>query len=940
MGINLSKETIVDLEKKGPSLWLAFIKRVSKKYSEKISENKKALRKRKSLSLHRKGENLKRRLDDFTRFSEYISMDPDNWIVDYDPYTQRLSFKPIRVDKYAKEVLLNHGEVCLFMSGTILNQYQFAKWLGIDKDEIYAIRRKSPFDVRRNPIKTYRGFDMTYRNLKPSAKRSLSVIREILERHKNEKGIIHTVSYQCKEFLMRELDNPRLVDHKTNDREEVLERFKKSKDPLVLISPSMNEGVDLPEEQCRFQIIYKIPYPNITDKQTKIRRSKERIWYDYQTAINLVQTYGRGMRSENDYCRTYFIDSRIKNYIKRDSVRNNLIPDFFREAVDAEPAEIPDWENIDLKENINLGDSVNQISVDSKEKIDSNNLNNLNQTNLKSSNKSKGKSVKYKKSEINTKYKFMKKGRELARENKKEAISFYKSLLMNKCFENDYYPYRKLVVLYNKTKDSKNELEIIRFFFSRGIHCPRRYYFWFLNKLLKLSKKGLITKDEIRDLERLYMENGFKNKSIQDRSMIIADRIDTDFGRPYVLSEYKFNAKLKSREIIEEGKYYENLKDYEKAIELYSEALFDRNFKSYEFYQRICFSLEELGDYERELEYINSYFENKNVNKTKSSEKWFKKRLEKVNHVLEYKDKDVFEEVSNKKNKPSKNKPSNNKEDNGSDLDLNSLSIDSDNLDLIEYDDSLTLEENTKRKILLKEKFLELRSEKMYFELLSYLKALSKNSYFKNDYYPLRHQCLTFEQLEDYQQMLDSIRDMLLSGVYLTCYQLAWINSKKEIIKGQTDFDDDEFDEWMDYYMNNGAKNESYSNNPVPLADRLIKSDGKYIVISMEDFEFNQKRYEFNEKGRSLEKQARFEEAINLYKKIINEKKYNHYDFYKRICFCLENLDDYEMELDAIKLYYADSPIDADESSDKWFENRLKNVNFKLNTSYVVNDFK
>ena len=128
------------------------------------------------------------------------------------------------------------------------------------------------------------------------------------------------------------------------------------------------------------------------------------------------------MRSENDYCRTYFIDSRIKNYIKRDSVRNNLIPDFFREAVDAEPAEIPDWENIDLKENINLGDSVNQISVDSKEKIDSNNLNNLNQTNLKSSNKSKGKSVKYKKSEINTKYKFMKKGRELARENKRKQF--------------------------------------------------------------------------------------------------------------------------------------------------------------------------------------------------------------------------------------------------------------------------------------------------------------------------------------------------------------------------------------------------------------------------------------------------------------------------------------------------------------------------------------
>jgi len=362
VGINLSKQAIDDLETNGPNSWISFIKRVMEKYDDKKKETKKALNKRKSLTLSRRSENLKRRVDDFKRFSNYIAIDPENWIVDYDPYSQKLAFKPIKIDKYAEEVLLKHADVCLFMSGTILNQHQFAKWLGINDDEIYAIRRKSPFDISRNPIKTFAGFDMTYRNLGSSARKSVPIIRDILENHKNEKGIIHTVSYQCKEFLMNELNNPRLIDHETHNRENVLDDFKKSDKPLVLISPSMNEGVDLPGDLCRFQIIYKIPYPNISDKQTNVRRKREKIWYDYQTAINLVQTYGRGMRSEDDYCKTYFIDSRISNYIKRDSFRNNLIPDFFKEAIDMGSAENNKSENKKSKSE-ESGDSDKNQSI-------------------------------------------------------------------------------------------------------------------------------------------------------------------------------------------------------------------------------------------------------------------------------------------------------------------------------------------------------------------------------------------------------------------------------------------------------------------------------------------------------------------------------------------------------------------------------------------------
>ena len=75
-------------------------------------------------------------------------------------------------------------------------------------------------------------------------------------------------------------------------------------------------------------------------------------------------------------------------------------------------------------------------------------------------------------------------------------------------------------------------------------------------------------------------------------------------------------------------------------------------------------------------------------------------------------------------------------------------------------------------------------------------------------------------------------------------------------------------------------------------------------------------------------------------KKIITEKEFNFYKFYQRICLCLEKLKDYNRELEAIKLYYNNPPIQISEDSDEWFEKRLKNVNAKLNTKYTIDDLK
>ena len=152
-----------------------------------------------------------------------------------------------------------------------LNDSDYNDWINfvenIKEKYVYAIRRKSPFDIKRNPIKTFNEFNMSYNHLKESAPKTIGTIKEILEKHKNEKGIIHTISSQCKNFLIENIQTNRFIFHDTQNRGDVIEEFKNSRKPLVLVSPSVNEGVDLPGDECRFQIIYKIPYPDLGDKQ-------------------------------------------------------------------------------------------------------------------------------------------------------------------------------------------------------------------------------------------------------------------------------------------------------------------------------------------------------------------------------------------------------------------------------------------------------------------------------------------------------------------------------------------------------------------------------------------------------------------------------------------------------------------------------------------------
>ena len=347
---------------------------------------------------------IRNQISDCSRFMAHLATDPDVWIFDWDDESETVQFKPLKVDNYAKSILFDHADAVILMSATILDYGLFAEWLGIDEGEIYPIRRKSPFDISKNPIKTFSDYNLSSVYIERNSIRSLDQIREILNAHRDEKGIVHTVSGRCRDFLAENLDSDRLITHNTKDKVTRLDEFKSSNDPLVLVSPSLGEGVDLPGDLCRFQIIYKIPFPDWGDRQIQRRVSIDPLWYSYRTALNLVQFHGRGMRFEDDYCMTYVIDSRFSGYV----MTNPFIPDTFRDAI--------------------------KSSKDKREKLE-----------LMKRGDGLVESGEY-----------------------ERAIVFFNELLGNDLFFNDDYPYVQLSKIYEMAEMYEREIEIIMRFMKSG----------------------------------------------------------------------------------------------------------------------------------------------------------------------------------------------------------------------------------------------------------------------------------------------------------------------------------------------------------------------------------------------------------------------------------------------------------------------------------------
>lgn len=264
-----------------------------------------------SLTLIKRLEILKQHMSKTLMFLSIY--DEDNWIMnEIAPRNSRemrkYEFKPIDISPFCEEYLFRMGKKVLIMSATILNQEGFCESVGIPKDNVGMIRIGSPFPVENRPIVYIPVGKMGKDTIDETLPKLRLAIEELINLHKNEKGIIHCHTYRIARYLKENIVTNRFLIHGSNDREEILDIHLKSPKPTILLTPSMSEGVDLKGDASRFQIICKIPYPFLGDKITKKRMRKWKWWYPMQTAKTLIQSIGRSVRSMDDHAVSYILD--------------------------------------------------------------------------------------------------------------------------------------------------------------------------------------------------------------------------------------------------------------------------------------------------------------------------------------------------------------------------------------------------------------------------------------------------------------------------------------------------------------------------------------------------------------------------------------------------------------------------------------------------------
>ena len=229
-----------------------------------------------------------------------------------------IKFKPIFGKSLAAKYLLPFGSKTLSMSATVLSKEQYCRDMGFNKEETMFIKLPSLFPIENRKVYALNIGSMAYKEKAKTIPKIAETVKLLLDKHKGERGIIHTVNYEVAEYLIKYLKSDRLIMPKGKNRDSEIEYFmNSSKNDLVLISPSLQEGVDLKDDLSRFTIVCKMPYASLADDWVKKRMELSPKWYSEQTLMNLIQMTGRSVRTETDFATAYILDSNFNWFFNK-----------------------------------------------------------------------------------------------------------------------------------------------------------------------------------------------------------------------------------------------------------------------------------------------------------------------------------------------------------------------------------------------------------------------------------------------------------------------------------------------------------------------------------------------------------------------------------------------------------------------------------------------
>nr|BDD44332.1 ATP-dependent helicase [Desulfobacterales bacterium] len=266
------------------------------------------------------------------RIRIFICNVDDTWL--FEEKDGSYCFQPTWIpDELSEQYFFRHANRFVLMSATFPPANILGKLLGRPPGDFDYLEIPSSFPAENRQVWLNPVANLTHKTFEEESPKLLDGIFDIASRHLFEKGLIHAVSYRLTSYIMS-MGIDRFITHNSSDREQVIHQFIESSRPLILVSPSVERGIDLPDDLCRFIIWAKAPFLYLGDKLTKKRVYSSKLgalWYRALCAQVIVQGCGRGVRHENDHCSMYVLDEQIHRLIIDSQF---LFPRYFLDAIE------------------------------------------------------------------------------------------------------------------------------------------------------------------------------------------------------------------------------------------------------------------------------------------------------------------------------------------------------------------------------------------------------------------------------------------------------------------------------------------------------------------------------------------------------------------------------------------------------------------------------
>lgn len=294
-------------------------------------------------------------------FDSDVDDAPTRWVRDYRVGSREhdVVHKPVKVDAVAADAVwakvgwdvedesgqgVKRRGWALAMSATVISPDEWVDSCGVEAAGLVwgQVRVDSPFRVEARPVLYAPCGNMKHKTWEQDMPGIVEGVAKILDRHPEDAMLIHTTSYKLNRALVEGIKGKvgemgrQLVTHDgAKGRDDALERYvglAEAGDAPVVCSPSLDRGVDLPGDLCRVQVIVKVPFPNLGDRQVseRLRSDGGQSWYRAQTARTIVQMTGRGVRSAEDHAVTYVLDQQFARWWKG---AKNIVPGWWAESV-------------------------------------------------------------------------------------------------------------------------------------------------------------------------------------------------------------------------------------------------------------------------------------------------------------------------------------------------------------------------------------------------------------------------------------------------------------------------------------------------------------------------------------------------------------------------------------------------------------------------------